>query len=111
MKIRYEQDKKEKKPFGCSQSRIVYSNAKHVDSVSSWEIGLQGLRHSPESFFEEDGKEDDSDARSDLDDDLDEISASLEVLADHQSRRFTHQGDGDAHQGSVTASASNQTER
>ncbi len=58
-------------------------------------------RNLPESFFEEDGEEDDADSGSDLDDNFDEVAPSLEILADHQSRRFTYQGDDDAHQSSV----------
>ena len=56
----------------------------------------------PESFFEEDGKEDDTDASAHLDDNFDKIPATLKVLTDHQRRRLSHQGDGDAHQSSVT---------
>ena len=58
--------------------------------------------HRPESFFEEDGEEADTDSRTDLNDDLDEVTPALEVLAHHQRRRFPHQRYGHAHQSPVT---------
>lgn len=60
-------------------------------------LTLTLVQYIPEGLFEEDGKEDDADAGSHLDDDLDEIPPAFKVLADHQGRRLPHQGHCDAH--------------
>ena len=52
---------------------------------------------SPECLFEEDSEEADTNTRADLNDNFNKITASLEVLAYHEGRRFPHQRYGDAH--------------
>ena len=45
---------------------------------------------SPECLFEENSEEADPNTRADLNDDLNEITTSLEVLAHHETRWFPH---------------------